>query len=123
MPERELTPGRYAIDRNGRLYSCRGPWRRNAVAIVTIRRRPDHLTDSERKRLVEIERLPAPPCTVLPDSLDDRGRVRQVQLKDAASKVRELPRSTARFKPMGLRSEDDDAAAAYARAAEASSRD
>ncbi|ALC12498.1 hypothetical protein [Sphingopyxis sp. 113P3] len=30
-------PGRYAIDADGRLYSCRGKWRANAVAVVVVK--------------------------------------------------------------------------------------
>ena len=64
MPQRELTPGRYAIDRDGRLYSCRGQWRRNAVAIVTIRRRADRPSEPERKKIAAIEAQLEPPVLV-----------------------------------------------------------
>lgn len=91
MPERSLTPGRYAIDRNGRLYACRGRWRRNAVAIVTIKPRRDWISEDERKAIGAIEDMLTPPEPAA--SCDVAKPPAKISLKGAVSAMEQLAES------------------------------
>lgn len=137
-PERTLTPGRYALDGNGRLYSIRGPWRRNAVAVVILRpretvevlaparleyARPDMSgpkcglvdeADTQERSVVAGESIavnaPATPAT---KPLPPRAVVVDALTDRGAARP-----SSARFKPFVQFDPDEAAARAYERAIE-----
>lgn len=91
MPERGLTPGRYAIDGSGRLYACRGRWRRNAVAIVTIKPRRDQISEDESKAIRAIEDMLTPPQ--LAESSSNAKPPAKISLKGAVSAMEQLAES------------------------------